>query len=147
MRQEMTAGYDPPADDDDLAPLLDVKFILLIALMVVLTFFSQQEFDNRFAVPAGPGPGLIALDEQDYRRMAVVSLDRDGRLGVNGQPVTEAQLADRLQAALQAEGDRPQVVFNADPAIPHGDAERVYLRLLRHGFTVLEEYREIDDES
>jgi biopolymer transport protein ExbD len=162
MRQEMNADYDPLAEDDDLAPLLDVKFILLIALMVVLTFFAQREFENRFAISSGPGPGLIAVGEQDYRRMVVVSLDGDGRLGVNGQPTTEEQLGAHVAMALAdagqdgnhrqtaetpANGDRPPVVFNADPTVPHGDAERVYLRLLRHGFSVLKEYQEIDDES
>lgn len=162
MRRAMTTDYDPQAEDDDLAPLLDVKFILLIALMVVLTFFAQREFDNRFAIPSGPGPGLIAVGEQDYRRMVVVSLDRDSQLSLNGQRVTEDELADRVAAALaagiaddddrrrtgvSAAEDRRPLVFDADPAVPHGDAERVYLRLLWHGFAVLKEYQELDNEQ
>ena len=161
MHSEMTDEYDPLADDDDLAPLLDVMFILLIALMVVLTFFAQQEFEHRFAVPSGPGSALVAVGEQDYRRMVVVSLDRDGRLGVNGQEVANDALLEQVAAALDkaratddsaappppsADRNSPPVVFDADPTVPHGDAERVYLRLLRYGFQVLKEYQETDDE-
>jgi biopolymer transport protein ExbD len=100
MRPEVDDGYDPFDESDDLAPLLDLKFILLIALIVVLMHFAQRDLDNRFAVPAGPGSPLIAVDEQEYQRMLVVSLDAEGLLRVNGQEVFAEQLAERLQAAL-----------------------------------------------
>jgi biopolymer transport protein ExbD len=150
MRPEIDDGYDPQDESDDLAPLLDLKFILLIALIVVLTYFAQQELDNRFAVPAGPGSPLIAVSEQEYQRMLVVSLDAEGRLAINDQEVSEELLTDRLKVEQQTiapdGGDPVSVVFNADPTVPHGDAERVHLRLLRHGFTVLKEYQETTDE-
>jgi biopolymer transport protein ExbD len=150
MRAEVDDGYDPFDESDDLAPLLDLKFILLIALIVVLMHFAQRDLDNRFAVPAGPGSPLIAVDEQEYQRMLVVSLDAEGLLRVNGQEVFAEQLAERLQAALptaETDTEAPSpVVFNADPAVPYGDAQRVYLRLLRDGFTVLNEYQEEQDE-
>lgn len=150
MRPEIDDGYDPQDESDDLASLLDLKFILLIALIVVLTYFSQQELDNRFAVPAGPGSPLIAVSEQEYQRMLVVSLDAEGRLAINDQEVSEELLTDRLkleQQTIAPDGNEPvSVVLNADPTVPHGDAEPVHLRLLRHGFTVLKEYQETTDE-
>ena len=150
MRAVIDAEYDPLDEGDDLAPLLDLKFILLIALIVVLTYLAQHELDNRFAVPAGPGSALIALGEQDYQRHVVVSLDAAGALRINADPVLEEDLVDRLRSVLPADepadSERAPLVFNADPTVPHGDAERVYLRLLRHGFTVLKEYQEIEDE-
>ena len=134
---------------DDLAPLLDLKFILLIALIVVLTYFAQKQLDNRFAIPGGPGSALITLGEQDYQRMVVVSVDAGGTLQVNGQEIHENELADRLHEHLTQEAsDDPHahVVFNAHPDLSHGEAERVYLSLLRYGFTVLREYKEYQDE-
>ena len=37
--------------------------------------------------------------------------------------------------------------YDADPTIPHGEAERVHLLLLRNGLTVLKEYEETEDED
>ena len=147
MRRELIEDRGSMAEDDDLGPLLDVMFILLIGLMVVLTVFAQKEYENRFAVPQGPGQGLIVVTEADYRRMVVVSMDSERRPAVNGQHFEEEQLVAGVLAVMAELGveDSP-VVFNADPTIAHGDAERVHLLLLGNNFTVLKEYEEIDHE-
>ena len=149
MRGELSADYDPLAEDDCLTSLLDVIFIFLIALMVVLTYFTQQEYDNRFAIPHGPAPALVAVPEADYSRMVVVSFDSDKYLAVNGQQVAEDQLVTRVAAALaeRSEDADRHVVFYSYPTIPYGDVERIHLLLLGHGFTVLKEYKETQDET
>lgn len=150
MHPEMKYDDDLLDTGDDLAPLLDLKFILLIALIVVLTYFAQKQLDNRFAIPSGPGSGVITLGEKDYQRMVVVSVDAGGTLQVNEEAVSEDRLADRLHEKLPQEelsdGPPAHVIFNAHPDLSHGEAERVYLSLLRFGFTVLREYEEYQDE-
>ena len=82
-------------EEENLGPLLDVKVLLLMALTVVVTWALQQELENRFAVPSGPNSGSFAVSEQDYRRLVVVGLDKDGVLSVNGEPVDENEVLEK----------------------------------------------------
>ena len=149
LRLESDLYAAQPEEEANLGPLLDVKFLLLMALTVVVTWALQQEWENRFAVPSGPNShsDSFAVSEEDYRRLVVVGLDRDGVLSVNGEPVDEINVAERARAALakMAQSDKEgseYIVFNADPGISHGQAERIHLLLLRAGLTVFKEYNE-----
>lgn len=100
----------------DIAPLVDVVFLLVIFFAVSTTF--QDSAGLKLQLPTSD-----AAVDREPREVTVV-LDREGRLEFDGQLVEEDSLEGALRAAL-AGRDNPLVVLRADKDASHGDVVRI----------------------
>lgn len=99
----------------NIAPLIDMVFILLIFFMVTTTFTKDLQIDWEApeAQSASPAP------PQAIR----VTLNRGGRVSIDGQAVNPWVLQSRLRARL-ADSPSGDVLVVADPGGHSGDLVR-----------------------
>lgn len=94
----------------DLAPLIDVVFLLLVFFMLTSSFIPPSlplelpKADNTNPPPSSP---------------ITVSLDREGRVAINGETVALADFGRRLKEIL-ATSDSTTVAFRGDREAPYG---------------------------
>ncbi len=100
----------------NLTPMIDIVFLLIIFFMVS-TSFSQMERDIRLQVPQvrSSGPLTPAPEKK------VINVYRDGRITLQGQPVTLEELQRRLRQARRQYPDQGVVV--------RGDAQGAFQRV------------------
>jgi biopolymer transport protein ExbD len=98
-------------DEINLAPLIDMIFILLIFFVVTTTFVKELEVEIE---RPGASSGLKA-----ERNAVRVAIDRGGRIYVDGRPVRFWMIQDRLKSRLAEDPDRPVLVV-ADKSVPTG---------------------------
>lgn len=99
-----------PSHMIDMAPLIDVVFLLLVFFMLT----------SNFVPPALPLQLPKASGEDAASGVAVVvSLDTSGTLTVDGSPVAEAEFASALARALKDAGTST-VHFRGDRSIDYG---------------------------
>lgn len=87
----------------DLAPLVDVVFLLIIFFMLTSTFVRQPGITVRL-------PKAVTSEVLDERNL-VISITSEGEIFHNGELITLAELREELQDA--ASQDRP-VLIKAD---------------------------------
>jgi biopolymer transport protein ExbD len=107
-----------PAVDINMAPLIDVVFLLLIFFMVSTTFRDESRL--RVQLPEARGDSLPA----ETPAMLRIVIDQSGRFAVNDQVLADAQpltLARALTAALGARtaSAAPSVLIQADARTAH----------------------------
>ena len=120
-------GRRAPMADINVTPLVDVMLVLLIIFMVTAPLLTA-------GVPVNlPDARAKALD-QDVEPVQL-SLDRQGKLFLGEDEVTEAALPERLQAIRTRAGgaEPPQVYLRADRALDYGRVMRVMGELNRAG--------------
>ena len=100
----------------DIAPLVDVVFLLVIFFAVSTTF--QDSAGLKLQLPTSDA----AVDREP--RAVTVVLDREGRLEFEGRLMDEDSLEGELRAALVGR-DNPLVVLRADKDASHGDVVRI----------------------
>lgn len=109
---------EPPAHIN-IVPMIDVVFAVLAFFLLSSLYFTRNEglsVDLPQAQTGAPQP----------QPSLVVTLAADGRLGVGGQPVQEAQLL----AVIQARSAVGQVVIlQADQTVSHGRVVAIMDRL------------------
>ncbi len=100
-----------------LAPMIDVVFLLLIYFIVSWNF-AKFESEINISVPkteetnrSEPAPGEI-----------VIGVDRDGRVRVNDQLMTREQLHEKL--------DRVASLFPGQAVILRGDGDAEFLHVM-----------------
>ena len=94
----------------ELAPLIDIVFLLLIFFMVSATFIRRSELhidlpETRVGWPATSEP-------------LTITVRRDGAYAVNGQPTAKSALAQAL-ASARGEDEAPRAVIAAHALAPH----------------------------
>ena len=94
----------------ELAPLIDIVFLLLIFFMVSATFIRRSEL--HIDLPQAEG------GRQETNRALTITVRRDGGYAVNGQPTAESALARALASARGAD-EAPRAVIAADALAPH----------------------------
>lgn len=102
--------------DINLAPLIDVVFILLLFFVVTTTFTRETQMKVELPEAVSGTPPEVS----DSRPLEV-SVAADSSIAVNGQVLVKGDL-DTLMAALQREsrGDASQpLVISADGRAPH----------------------------
>jgi biopolymer transport protein ExbD len=104
------------ADEINMAPLIDMIFILLIFFVVTTTFVKDLEVDIE-------RPGAVSGQRAD-RRAIRVAVDRTGSVFVEGRPVRTWMVQARVRALLGQNPERPVLVL-ADQALPTGRLVRV----------------------
>ncbi|MBK1700819.1 ABC transporter transmembrane domain-containing protein, partial [Thiococcus pfennigii] len=99
----------------NMAPLIDVVFLLLIFFMATTTFKD----DTRLAIELPQAQGEPAPAEE-VRRLEI-RIDRDGQFSVDGQAVVDRRPATLRQALVGALGERRDlpVLIEADARTPH----------------------------
>lgn len=98
----------------DLAPLIDVVFILLIFFMVSTTFMRESELEVTLPEASGQ-PSETKPDT------IIITVDERGRYAVDGKVLINNQ-TDTLQRALQREMkkyEKPRLLIQADGAAQH----------------------------
>ncbi|MEM0925953.1 MAG: biopolymer transporter ExbD [Planctomycetota bacterium] len=97
----------------NLTPMIDVVFLLVIFFMVG-SKFSESESRISVSVPT-VGPVSAAAQTPDERVVEVID---DGRLLLDGQPVTPEQMMETLRSLVQGYPDLSVVVrANSDRSL------------------------------
>ena len=94
----------------ELAPLIDIVFLLLIFFMVSATFIRRSEL--HIDLPEAKGGWPETSDP------LTITVRRDGGYAVNGQPTAESALAQAL-ASARGEDEATRAVIAADALAPH----------------------------
>lgn len=94
----------------DMAPLIDVVFLLLIFFMLTSTF-TEPSLPLTLPQAANTGPSTM--------RPVVVSLNVEGVVAINGKPVEMGGYEAALAAALDEAGMK-SVNFRADEGVDYG---------------------------
>lgn len=122
-----------------IAPMIDVVFLLLIYFMVGTTI-HKQEADIRFMLP-GVAETSEAIDFPDEQ---IIEIRADGQVVVNDyaydSPSTErltqlAGMLTRFRQASEASKSTVAVTIAPDPAVPHQRIVRVMDACARAGIT------------
>jgi biopolymer transport protein ExbD len=110
LRPRRTA---PP--DINLAPLIDVVFLLLIFFMVATTFKDDVRIKVR--LPEASGEETTAKEPQAL----TITIDREGRFYVNDRMVVDRSVATLKKAISGEVGDKRDlpVIIKADAETPH----------------------------
>lgn len=104
----------------NMTPLIDLTFILLITFIITFPLIEQGVPVN---LPAGRAEPLDSSD------VAILSVDREGRIFLDREPVTEEALASFMAARVADDPDAP-VYIRGDEALNYGRIVEV-LRLLK----------------
>ena len=104
----------------NLVPMMDVIMTILTFFIIVsMTLTNQQNAVNVTLPSAGEG-----LSEQKTPDPLVVSINEQRQLFLGKQQITEAQLAQPMQAYLQQHPEGA-VVLNADRKLPYEEVVKV----------------------
>jgi biopolymer transport protein ExbD len=121
----MAGGINDEGDEEiitaiNVTPLVDVVLVLLIILMVTATAIVSKTIPMELpeAATGEATPTTIA-----------VSIDREGALFLDAQPVTDDELRRQIRAARERD-EELRAVIAADGAINHARVVRV-IDLLR----------------
>ena len=95
----------------ELAPLIDIVFLLLIFFMVSATFIRRNELqidlpEARAELPAAGSP-------------VAITVHRDGAYAVNGRPAAAGAALVQALALARGEREAPHAVIAADALAPH----------------------------
>lgn len=102
-------------DDDEVisainvTPLVDITLVLLIIFMVTASYIVANSI---------PVDLPEAATGEEVASTVVVSIDRDGRLMLDGQALSDEQMLGRLRRAKQSNDD-VRAIISADRRIRH----------------------------
>ncbi|MGH7825237.1 MAG: protein TolR [Candidatus Binatia bacterium] len=95
----------------NVTPLVDVMLVLLVIFMVTAPIIQQGVQVNLPQAKAGAIPGTEEL--------LVVTISKNGRVYLNDNPVSSAELGEKLRAIRKLQADR-QVYLRADQDVRYG---------------------------
>ena len=113
----MAFGPRRQSDDDDdvlpdLTPLIDCVFLLLIFFMLTTTFSTQGGLRVKL-----PEAGAADSEVDDQR--LTVTIDANGAIELNDEPIASEALAARLSQAVET-SLRTTLIIRADAGVAHG---------------------------
>jgi biopolymer transport protein TolR len=110
------AGQLQESDDEitgiNVTPLVDVVLVLLIIFMVTANFIVRETMEVDLPRAANAGETVQGL-------VAVV-MDKQGRLYLDGEQVSEAELRTKVAASVKKDAET-RAILSADQALPYGD--------------------------
>lgn len=118
-------GRHRPLADINITPLVDVMLVLLIISMLATPMLERG---IRLELPATQ----TATEIQESR--VVVSLDREGRIRINDDPV-HPDLLERRMRSLAERTPGETVFLRADRLLPYGEVLLVMDRIRQAGVT------------
>jgi biopolymer transport protein TolR len=95
----------------NVTPLVDVMLVLLVIFMVTAPIIQQGVQVNLPQAKAGAIPGTEEL--------LVVTIAKNGKIYLNDNPLTLAELGDKLRAIRRLQTDK-QVYLRADQDVRYG---------------------------
>jgi biopolymer transport protein TolR len=95
----------------NVTPLVDVMLVLLVIFMVTAPIIQQGVQVNLPQARAGAIPGTEEL--------LVVTIAKNGKVYLNDNPLTLAELGDKLRAIRKLQADK-QVYLRADQDVRYG---------------------------
>ncbi|HEY7318235.1 MAG TPA: protein TolR [Candidatus Binatia bacterium] len=95
----------------NVTPLVDVMLVLLVIFMVTAPIIQQGVQVNLPQAKAGAIPGTEEL--------LVVTINKSGKVYLNDNPLTLAELGDKLRAIRKLQADK-QVYLRADQDVRYG---------------------------
>jgi biopolymer transport protein TolR len=105
------AGGQRPLSDINVTPLVDVMLVLLVIFIITAPLMASSiKLDL---------PRTDAGQPTDTPKFVSLSVDSAGKVFLNDQPVTNDELAARLQKAA-AENRDTEVQLRADQTVPYG---------------------------
>ena len=110
----------------NVTPMVDVVLVLLVIMMVSATYIVAQSL--KVELPKS------ASSDEAVTSVAQVGVSKDGKYSFKSQPVTEAELVDKLREA-KAGGAELNLVISADTAAQHGNVVHVIDLDKREGIT------------
>jgi len=107
----------PPESVIQLAPMIDIVFLLLIFFLVTWQF-SRSEQDSRVKVPTS------SQGKEENRAISEINVNirQSGELVINGEVLTEQELLTKLRAIV--------AVYQNQPVRLRGDGEITYQTLM-----------------
>ncbi|MGE0199962.1 MAG: ExbD/TolR family protein [Candidatus Melainabacteria bacterium] len=96
----------------NITPLTDIFLVLLIIMMVVAPLMQQMRKDI--------SPPKIASTGKVDQGLVTVEVTSGGEFYVKSEPVSAAELTDRLKTLIDAESVEKNVVIRADKATKSG---------------------------
>ncbi len=106
----------PPPAEFQLAPMIDIVFLLLIFFLVTYQI-TEQEKDTRVSVPTSSE----GSQEARVANEIVVNLTADGEITISGEIYTKDELRQKLERIVEASnlantggGDQQPVRIRAD---------------------------------
>ncbi len=102
----------------ELAPIIDMVFLLLIFFLVATTF-HQTEREMQIALPAAASAGPISTTLREI----VINVDSDGQIIVSGRPMEGEDLKALVEEAVAANPEQKVTV--------RGDRSTVYANIVR----------------
>jgi biopolymer transport protein ExbD len=121
----MAGGADAYPNEDEggrmiteinVTPLVDIVLVLLIVFMVTTTYIVNPSLKVDL-------PNAASGSETQKSALAL-SLDKDGKLFLNGEATDETRVKEFITVELPKNRDL-QAVIAADKAVPHGDVVHV----------------------
>lgn len=110
----------------NVTPMVDVVLVLLVIMMVSATYIVAQSLKVELPKSASSDDAVTSV--------AQVGVSKDGKFSFKQQPVTEAELVDKLREA-KAGGAEVNLVISADTAAQHGNVVHVIDLAKREGIT------------
>jgi biopolymer transport protein ExbD len=108
----------------NVTPMVDIMLVLLIIFMVTASFIVRPSIEVKLP-RASTGKQVVTT--------LGVTLRADGGLLLNGRPVGERELLERLREGVRKE--KLQAIIAGDDAVRHGRVVRVIDILRRAGVT------------
>jgi biopolymer transport protein ExbD len=118
------------ADDDDgineinVTPLVDVMLVLLVIFMVASVYIVKESIEIEL-------PKAATATDTVETTVSIV-MDKGRALYLNGDPISEANLAAACEAAA-AKSPSTQAIIAADHSVSHGDVIRLIDLVRSHG--------------
>ncbi len=118
-------GRRAPMAEINVTPLVDVMLVLLIIFMVTAPLLVT-------GVPIKlPESRAKALDQD--QKPTILSIDKDGALFINEEPVADSDIGDRLTDLRARLEPSDQIFLRADAGLDYGRVMRVMGELNRAG--------------
>ncbi|MGE0787041.1 MAG: ExbD/TolR family protein [Sandaracinaceae bacterium] len=120
-------------DDDEIiteinvTPLVDIVLVLLIILMVTASYIVSKSIPMEL-------PDAVTGDPGQTPRQLTVSVDEEGQVFVDAEPVSWERLGTLAQQFAREESE-PRAVIAADRRVSHGEFIRVVDTLRVAGIT------------
>ena len=112
----------------NIAPLVDVVFLLVIFFAVSTTFLETAGLE--LTLPSS------SSSAENAPREVTIALSKDSTLSLDGERMTEERLRAELRERL-VEQDKKLVVLRADTQTPHGNVVRIMDLAREAGATAL----------
>ncbi|MGI4777916.1 MAG: ExbD/TolR family protein [Janthinobacterium lividum] len=109
--RSIDAGGQRPLSDINVTPLVDVMLVLVVIFIVTTPLMASA---IRLDLPR-----TDAGKSAEVPKFVSLAIDADGRLFVDGQPISEADLPARLTSAAAVSRDT-EIQLRADRTVPYG---------------------------